>query len=419
MVTTLVLMVAVFVVTALYFTLSRRRLMPEPDVNLAQFPKISHSLRRLAGLTGGEVYDGNEAVLYENGALLDAMLEAIGAAHSAVHLESYVWNAGEVEKDFVAALCQKAEEGLVVRLLVDAVGAMGASREQMRKLRESGVSVGVYHPIRRFSLRRFNNRLHRKLLIVDCDVGFTFGHGIRDEWRGNAEDKYHWRDTGVRVRGPVVEALQVIFTQDWIEATGVLPIEEKCFRKGEPHGSVINHVVSSSTRGGYSSVALLYMLAMAGARREIIIQNPYFSPGSSMPRMLEKVVANGVEVHLMVPGKYSDSPLVQRAGQHLYERLLRSGVRIYLYNKTFLHQKIVVIDGIWSHIGSTNFDARSLVLNAEIGIGFLDGELANQLKQSFEKDLLDAHELTLGQWQARSRYQSFLDWSAYQLHGQL
>lgn len=166
-----------------------------------------------------------------------------------------------------------------MRVLIDAVGGRAASKKQLDKLRASGVQLAHYHPINRFSFRRFNNRTHRKLLIIDGITGFVFGHGIKDTWCGHAQDKHHWRDTGVCLRGPVVRALQVIFVEDWISTGAKPPMEEHCFVEGiAEQGEVTAHVVESSNRGGLSSVAFLYELAIACAQQEIIIQNPYFAP---------------------------------------------------------------------------------------------------------------------------------------------
>ncbi|QCF27533.1 cardiolipin synthase B [Hydrocarboniclastica marina] len=416
---TLSLMTAVFVATAIYFVVSRRRSLPAINLHLERIPPIEHGLRQLAGLTGGALYEGNKAQVYQDGDLLDALYDAIENARSTVHLESYVWNRGRTEREFVELLCRKSEEGVVVRVLVDTVGAMNASGQQLNLLRESGVSVGFYHRIIRFNIHRLNNRTHRKLLIVDGKVGFTFGHGIRDEWRGHGQDEQHWRDTGVQLEGPVVCPLQALFAEDWIEATGSPPLDEGCFLEPRQQGTVTSHVVSSSTAGGHSSVALLYMLAIASARHEIIIQNPYFVPAPALPDLLEKMVARGVKVRVMIPDRHSDSPIVRRAGQRLYQRLLRAGIDFYLYEKTFLHQKIVIIDGVWSHIGSTNLDARSLALNTEAGVGLMDKDIAAQLKEAFERDLQHCRKLTLEQWSKRPRRQRVLDWCAYQLKGQI
>lgn len=420
MIWAVILAVLASLATAAYLMISRRRRIPRPALELYDLPNIKHVLPHIAGLTGGTVYRGNAARLYQNGDLLDALIQAIGEAQQTVHFETFIWESGKLEQRFVATLCQAAERGIVVRVLIDAIGGRFASKGQLDQLCASGVKLAHYHPINRFSFRRFNNRTHRKLLIIDGEAGFVFGHGIKDTWCGHAQDEYHWRDTGVRLRGPVVRALQMIFVEDWIGTGATPPMEEHCFREGSAdEGTVTAHVVESSNRGGLSSVALLYELAIACAQREIIIQNPYFAPDHHVLRLLAKAIDRGVQVHLMVPGKETDSPLLRRASHHLYGHLLKGGVHLYEFEPSLAHQKIVIIDGVWSHIGSTNFDARSLALNAEIGVGLLDSDLAMQLKRDFEQDLVRCRQLDRAQWKRRSRVKRVVDWAAYQLHGQL
>lgn len=420
MLETILFMVMASLATGLYLIISRRRALPHPDSELDCIAEIRTALPEIAGITGSVVHSGNEARIFQDGELLEAMLDSIASSQHTVHFETFVWTKGALEKRFVALLCEKAQQGVIVRVLVDALGGWNASRKQMNALRNSGVKLAYYHPISRFSLRRFNNRTHRKLLIIDGQVAYIFGHGIKDTWCGRAKDNSHWRDTGVRLQGPVVGPLQSVFIQDWIDAGQKLPIGEGCFTKtAASSGAVAAHVVASSNRGGHSSVALLYTLAIASARKEVVIQNPYFAPEKNVPKLLEGIVQRGVAVHLMVPGRHTDSLVLRRAGQHLYRRLLKAGVRLYEYEPNLLHQKIVIVDSVWSHIGTTNFDARSLALNAEVGVGLLDESIAHELLRAFQKDLQRSREMTLEQWQSRHWYQRVTDWAAYQLHGQI
>lgn len=420
MIHTLIIVVIACLLTATYLILSRRRRLPHLQVDLDRVEDIESALTEVAGLTGGTVRKGNEAAVYQNGAVLDAMMEAISSARKTIHFETFVWRKGLLEERFVSLLCQQAQQGVTVRVLVDALGGMNASPHQIERLRKSGVQFAWYRPISRVSLRRYNSRTHRKLLILDGEVAFVFGHGIADTWCGNAEDKNHWRDTGVRIQGPLVCDLQVIFVQGWIGAHQKLPLGETCFlENNEEKGSVRGHTVSSSNRGGHSTVALLYLLAIASARREIIIQNPYFAPERAVVELLCEIVSRGVAVHLMLPGKHTDSRFLRRASHRLYGRLLQAGVRLYEFQPSLLHQKIVIVDRVWSHIGSTNFDARSLALNAEISVGLLDKNIALQLREAFEQDLKRSKEVTLNRWQERSWLQRTVDWCAYQVHSQI
>lgn len=405
--------------SAIYFLLKNRRHTPYLELDLEALPALNEDLRTLAGLTDGVVTAGNRCRVLQNGELFPVMEADIDAARHCIHLETFVWTAGALERRFVELLSRKAREGVKVRLLIDAMGGIGSDDENLKRVADAGVELSLYCKPHWWNLRRFNHRTHRKLLIVDGLVGYTFGHGIADQWLGNGEDEKHWRDTAVRVEGPAVQALQAVFIENWIEESHCVPAGEGCFPKLDAKGDSDAHVVSSASGDAISSVALLYTVAIACARREVIIQNPYFAPDDGMCDLLAMMAKRGVAVHLMVPGKHTDSPFVRRAGCHLYGRLLAGGVRLYEFEPTLLHQKIVIVDEIWSHIGSTNFDARSLALNEEVGIGIRDANIARQLKAAFENDLRRSHELTLEQWRRRPWRSRAFDWIAYRVHDQL
>jgi cardiolipin synthase A/B len=402
-----------------YFLLKNRRNTPYLELDLDALPALGDDLQMLAGLTSGAVTSGNACSVLQNGALYPAMEADIAAAKCSVHLETFVWTKGVLERRFVELLSRKARDGLEVRMLIDAMGSSGGDDQNLQRLADAGVHLSVYCRPHWWNLRRFNHRTHRKLLIVDGAIGYTFGHGIADQWLGNGEDKQHWRDTAVRVEGPAVQALQSVFMENWIEETHHVPAGEGCFPKLEAKGSCDAHVVSSASGDAVSSVALLYTVAIACARREVIIQNPYFAPDDGVCELLGMMVKRGVAVHLMIPGALTDSPFVRRAGCHLYEGLLRDGIRLYEFAPTLLHQKIVIVDEIWSHIGSTNFDARSLSLNEEVGIGVRSAKVARELKDAFADDLRRSRELSLEAWQQRPWRSRAFDWFAYQVHDQL
>jgi cardiolipin synthase len=403
----------------LYIMVSRGRGTPYLKIDLDSLPAIDDALPMLAGLTQSSVHEGNEVRVLQNGALFPAMLEDVAAAEHCVHLESFVWSAGRVEKQFVDALTAKARAGLSVCVLLDALGASEASEAELQRLRGSGVKLAHYCKPRWWNWRRFNHRTHRKLLVVDGRIGYTFGHGVADQWLGDGDSPEHWRDTAVRIEGPVVHALQSVFAQNWVEETHRVLGTPACFPELEPRGNVPVHVVSSATGDAVSAVAMLYTMAIATARREVLIQNPYFAPSDGVVELFAMMVKRGVAVHLMVPGKHTDSPFVRRAGCNLYDALLEAGVRVYEFEPTLLHQKIVVVDEIWSHVGSTNFDARSLALNEEIGVGLLDAGIAAELKRAFSRDLTRCRELELEQWRRRPFYDRVYERFAYLLHEQL
>jgi cardiolipin synthase len=407
------------ILSALYFVLTHRRQTPYIKLDLDALPPLAEDLSILAWLTGGPVHHGNRVTVLQNGELFPAMISDIQGARHTVHLETFVWTKGDLEQRFVELLSAKAQEGTKVRVLIDAMGGTGANSECLKRLSTMGVELSQYCRPHWRNLRRFNHRTHRKLLIVDGEIGYTFGHGIADLWLGNGEDKHHWRDSGVRVDGPAVSALQAVFMENWVEEMHCVPAGPGCFPVIKEKGSVSAHVVSSASDDAVSSVALLYTVAIASARKEVIIQNPYFAPGDGMCELLGMMVKRGVAVHLMVPGKQTDSPFVRAAGCHLYESLMRSGVRVYEFEPTLLHQKVVIVDSIWSHVGSTNFDSRSLALNEEVGIGLLDQEVASHFKSAFHADLQRSTELNVEQWRKRPWHSRLWSWVAYQIHDQL
>jgi cardiolipin synthase A/B len=404
---------------ALFFLLTRARGTPYLDLRPDEYPEIKDGLPLIAGLTESSVHEGNSASVFQNGAIFPAMLADIAAAKSTVHLETFVWTAGTLETMVVDALAERAQAGVKVRVLMDCIGASKASENELERLKHSGATLATYCKPQWWNFGRFNHRTHRKLLVVDGRIGYAFGHGIEDHWLGEGNAPEHYRDTGVRFEGPVVHGLQSVFAQNWVEETHSLPAGDDCFPVLEPAGDISAHVVSSAAADAVSSVALLYTVAIAMARREVLIQNPYFAPNDGVVELFAMMIRRGVKVHLMVPGKHTDSPFVRRAGCSLYAELLGAGVRLYEFEPTLLHQKIVVVDEIWSHVGSTNFDARSLALNEEVGVGILDARVAAELKAAFKKDLRHCRELKLEEWRRRPIFDRAYERFAYLLHEQL
>jgi cardiolipin synthase len=399
--------------------LTRARGTPYLELEPDEYPEIKDALPLIAGLTESSVHEGNAAQVFQNGEIFPAMLQDIAAAKHSVHLETFVWTQGEVEKRFVDALSEKARSGVKVRVMIDCLGGSSASSAELDRLKASGVQLSIYCKPHWWNFGRFNHRTHRKILVVDGRVGYTFGHGIADQWLGGGTDEHHWRDTGVRLEGPVVHSLQSVFAQNWVEETHCLPACDECFPALEPAGDVPAHVVSSASEDAVSSVALLYTVAIAMARREVLIQNPYFAPNDGVVELFAMMVKRGVKISLMLPGEHTDSPFVRRAGRNLYAAMLEAGVKLYEFEPTLLHQKIVVVDGIWSHVGSTNFDARSLALNEEVGVGILDARVAADLKAAFKRDLRHCRELELEQWRRRPLFDRAFERFAYLLHDQL
>ncbi len=397
--------------------------MRRPDKTLqVQNPgELRALLPSIAGLTHSTMEAGNTMQLLQNGDMFfPPLLRDIAAARESIHIETYIWYDGRISRQLAKLLTEKARQGVEVRILVDASGGRQLKGEVKEMLEDAGAEIAHFHPLRFGNLAKLNNRDHRKLMIVDGRVGYIGGFCIADEWTGNARHKKEFRDTGLRITGPIVNRLQAAFAENWIEETGFIPAGDKYFPKIQPTGPTPAHLAYTSPSGSVSSVQILYYLAIKAARREILIQNPYFLPDGAGIKALEEAVQRGVDVRIMLPSDdATDNAIVQHASHHHFGTLLKRGVKIYEYQKTLLHQKVMVVDGLWSAVGSTNFDERSFELNDEVSIGVVDAALAAQLRAAFIDDLKHAKQRHLDEWKDRGLWHKTVDGVAYLGRSQL
>lgn len=374
----------------------------------------------IVGVTQGNLDQGNKIEVTENGdGFWPLLMRDIAAARETVHIESYIWWDGAMPKQLAQLLARKAREGVEVRLLIDASGGHKMSEDTEKVMTSAGVHVARFHPLRISNASRLNNRDHRKQMIIDAHIGYIGGYGIADEWTGHAQDKNHWRDTGLRVEGPIVNRMQGAFCENWIEETGEVPAGEKYFKRLPAMGTTPAHLAYTSPTGSVSSVQVLYYLAIKAARHEIIIENPYVLPDKDAIAAMEDAVQRGVSVKILVPATTStDSPIVQHASHHHFGTLLKRGVRVFEYQPTLAHQKLMVVDGLWSCVGSTNFDDRSFQLNDELSMGVVDAAIAGQLIAAFNDDVKKSKERHFDEWQHRPLWHKTIDGLAYLAHGQ-
>jgi len=375
----------------------------------------------IVGLTQGSLEQGNDVVLLQNGdQLFPPMLRDIAGAKQSIHVESYIWWEGDICNELAKLLALKAREGVEVRLLLDASGGRKLDKTLETIMLDAGVQVRKFHPVRLSNLGRLNNRDHRKLVVIDGRIGYLGGFGFAKEWTGHAQDRNHWRDIGVRVAGPVVNKLQGAFCENWIEETGEIPAGQKYFPPLPASGHTAAHLAFTSPSGSISSVQVLYYLAISAAKREVLIQNPYMLPDDDAINAMAAAVKRGVDVRIMVPAtSATDSPIVQHASHHMFGTLLKNGIKVYEYKKTLLHQKVMVVDGTWSCVGSTNFDDRSFQHNDEISMAFVDSRIAAQLRATFADDLRFTQQRQFQEWRARPLWHKAIDGIAYLGHGQL
>jgi len=375
----------------------------------------------IVGLTQGSLEQGNDVVLLQNGdQLFPPMLRDIAGAKQSIHVESYIWWEGDICNELAKLLALKAREGVEVRLLLDASGGRKLDKTLKTIMLDAGVQVRKFHPARLSNLGRLNNRDHRKLVVIDGRIGYLGGFGFAKEWTGHAQDRNHWRDIGVRVAGPVVARLQGAFCENWIEETGEIPAGQKYFPPLPASGRTAAHLAFTSPSGSISSVQVLYYLAISAAKREVLIQNPYMLPDDDAINAMAAAVKRGVDVRIMVPAtSATDSPIVQHASHHMFGTLLKNGVKVYEYKKTLLHQKVMVVDGTWSCVGSTNFDDRSFQHNDEISMAVIDPRIAAQLRATFADDLRFTQQRSFQEWRSRPLWHKAIDGIAYLGHGQL
>ncbi len=396
----------------LLWTTNRRRVKPTFD--LAGRSDVTKMVPTMINITLGALDHGNKVEILQNGAYFDRLIDDIRAAKLSIHIESYIWWTGDVCVRVAEALADAAQRGVEVRLLLDYSGASRMEHKLVQMMKDAGCNVRLFHPLRISNIGRMNNRTHRKIGVIDGRVSYVGGHGIAEQWTGNAQDKDHWRDTFARMEGPVCNTVQGVFCENWIEETGHVPAGEKYFPILEKAGDTDAHVAYASPRGSISSVQLLYYVAIASAEKELLIQNPYFLPHEDAIDEMEEAVKRGVDVRVMLPSaKVIDTPIVQHASHHHFGDMLECGVRIFEYQRTLLHQKVIIVDGTWSCVGSTNFDDRSFELNDEVTVGFTDPKVAKVLRDAFFEDMKSAREVSLEEWKARGAAHKLLDGAAY------
>jgi cardiolipin synthase len=366
---------------------------PDYGVDSAEF-------RRSLDVLGTEMVPHNNAVLLENGdASFPAMLEAIRGARESVNIELFIFNEGRIATEFARALADKAREGVEVRVLLDDWGSHPGPLEDLMK--NAGVKLRWYKPLRIYSIYKVGKRTHRKILTVDGRTGFTGGFAVDDRWLGNARNPDEWRDTNVKVEGPVVAQLQAIFMEDWVHTTGEVLNGQEQFPPIPAAGTMLAQAIASSRTDSSSKAKLLYYMAIQAARRTIWIENAYFVPDGQIRRGLVNAVARGVDVRVVVPGRHIDIPFVRMASRFHYGELLDGGVKIYEYQPTMMHNKVMVVDGIWTTIGSMNFVNRSMKKNAEANVAIYDRGFAAVVEKSILADLEKTQVFTRERWKKR------------------
>jgi len=376
--------------------------------------------REISTLLGPSVLPGNRVVDFQNGdEIFPAMLEAIRCATRTITFETYIYWSGEIGKEFAEALSDRARAGVAVHLVIDWVGSIKMEGALLQGMKDAGVSIQMYRPLRWYNITRLNNRTHRKLLVVDGKLGFTGGVGIADLWTGHAQDPDHWREAHFRVEGPAVAQMQATFNDNWIKTTGELLNGPDYFPPLPQAGDMDAHLFMASPAGGSESMHLMYLMAIAAATQGIDLAASYFVPDKLIIQALIEARRRDVRIRVLVPGRHIDSQTVRLASKALWGPLLEAGVEIYEYQPTMLHVKLLIVDRELVSVGSTNFDIRSFRLNDEASLNIYDRTFADRMTAIFETDLRDAKRYTFDRWKDRPLKEKFVEKLVWPIRSQL
>ena len=363
---------------------------------------------------------GNKIELLNNGdEYFPAMLRAINAAQHSVNFAAYIMDSDEIGRQFRDAFCERARNGVEVRILLDGIGSgWNLDNSDVRMLRGAGCKFAYYHPTHSWRVDRTNRRSHRRILVTDGRTGFTGGIGFAKQWGGHAQDKQHWRDVQLRVQGPLVANLQSAFQQHWAKTSGEKLSGADQFPGLAAAGNVKAQIVSSHSFS-IAPIPLVQAVAFAAATKRIWITNAYCTPTADQVELLANAAKRGVDVRILVPGEHNDQPLTKSAGRGAYGKLLEGGVRIFEYEPTMIHTKSIVVDTLFSMIGSSNLDARSAEINEELDVVVYNRDFSRQMEDTFTSDLSHSRAYTLEQFGHRSLWERTVEWLAYPFRSQL
>ncbi len=363
---------------------------------------------------------GNKITLLNNGdEIFPALLEAIRSAKKSINFEAYIFQSGTVGDQFRDALCERARAGLHVCVLLDGIGAGSKlNNSDVDLMKQAGCKFAYFHPTHSWSFQRLNRRSHRRILVVDGTVGFTGGVGFADVWQGNGDSENHWRDLHARIEGPLVAKLQGAFQQHWIKTGKEVLSGPDEFPALPPVGKLQAQVTASHSFS-VAAVPLIQGVSISSADKRVWITNAYCTPSDYQISLLLEAVKRGVDVELLLPGKHNDQPATKSAGRASYGKLLEGGVKIYEYEPAMIHSKTMVVDGLFSMFGSSNFDARSSAINEELDVTVYDPGFGQQMEKVFEADRAQAKPYTIEQFRQRSLWERTVEWLMIPFHSQI
>ncbi|MFA9429286.1 phosphatidylserine/phosphatidylglycerophosphate/cardiolipin synthase family protein [Egicoccus sp. AB-alg2] len=362
---------------------------------------ISRYRRALEGLLGVPATEGNVVEVLRDGVeIFPSMLEAIDAAERTVDLLTFVYWQGEIAERFARSLCDRAKAGVRCRVILDSLGARHVQNDLVEAMEEAGVLLHWFRPLLPGSDP--GHRTHRKVLICDEQVAFTGGIGIADEWDGSSDDGTGWRETQIRLRGPVVDGLRAAFVDDWLDADHLLFDDHDRFPDQPQDGTTTAMVVRGESEHGWSDGALLRRALLDLAERRVRITTAYLAPDPAMIEALTRAAGRGVQVQILHPGPQTDKEIARLAAEHVYDDLLEGGVELHEFQPTMLHAKVLTVDGLLSVVGSSNLNTRSLSHDEEVDVVMFDEQITAQLDAHTDQDLERCEPVDPENWNDRS-----------------
>ena len=383
----------------------------------------AHGLRRrLEALLGIPATEGNQLTLLKNGdEIFPAMLAEIRAAQRTIDFLTFVYWKGDIAHEFAHALAERATAGVEVRVLIDAVGGRLMDGSLLEHMSRCGVQVEWFRkPVwqgKLLSPLKHNHRTHRKVLICDERVGFTGGVGIAEEWCGDARDETEWRDTHVRVVGPAVDGLSASFAQNWAE-TGhpLIDLRRQFPEHDSTDGGAVVQVARGSASVGWNDMATVFRVMLESAEQHLRMMTAYFVPDECFQQLLIDAVQRGVEVDVMLPGPHADKRVCQLASESIYSALVERGVRIWAFQPSMLHAKVLTMDGIASVVGSANMNRRSMHHDEEVVMSVVDAMVTRRLEADFDAELPRCVRIEPRRWEDRPLHQKAQERATTVLH---
>ncbi|MDB6127664.1 MAG: phospholipase D/Transphosphatidylase [Verrucomicrobia bacterium] len=361
-------------------------------------------------ILGANFTAGNSVQILVNGDhFFPEMLKAIRGAKKTITLETYIWAPGKISDEFIEALSERARAGVKVHVMMDGMGTLKFKHADRARLEAAGIELMKYGREHWYEIKpNIMHRTHRKLLIVDGKVGFTGGMCIDDHWMGNADSSKVWRETQVRVEGPVVLEMQAVFAANWLQTTSKLLIGPEYFPKISPAGPSLAQCVKSGPGEGQENIRMSYLCAIAAAKKSIEIGNAYFVPDDLEIEMLIAARQRGVRVRVVVPA-INDSRFGRAVSRSRWDALLAAGIEFYEYQPAMFHSKTMVVDDVFTIIGSANFDNRSFSINDEDSLNIIDANVARENLKAFENDVKQSHPISLEEFRHRGFFIRAMD----------